>query len=335
MDTTEEKYIGFLKYSGKSIEEGLLDTRKSAEAILGFDEMLRHFLLKEEPRLRNIDFDIPIRIRKGSWEVLIPEIVDKFLSFEGIFKVAATAYAVSLATKAATDGLFETGPVKDIKTTFRNALKSIQWVIKIAAHAGSLAVKNLRNIKINNANPLEPIIEIPNGAGEYLSVPKKYFDLFVECPEKIFSKNARIVEKERILEFGVIEDGKVNAISITENERYIFFSENDEILFPELKHGQYVGLEGEITKSNEKADTIGFQYKGHVLTSRPESGDIVKFKNQIISKADDHLYPHVKIVGVIDRKNQVDGTNAKRPQIIFSEIIPLEKDGQQANMFNK
>ena len=42
----EEKYIGYLKYSGKSIEDGLLDARKSAEALLGFDEILRYFVTK-------------------------------------------------------------------------------------------------------------------------------------------------------------------------------------------------------------------------------------------------------------------------------------------------
>ena len=42
---TEEKYIGYLKYSGKSVEDGLMDARKSAEALLGFDEVLRYFIL--------------------------------------------------------------------------------------------------------------------------------------------------------------------------------------------------------------------------------------------------------------------------------------------------
>ncbi|MBU0599755.1 hypothetical protein KJ997_03100 [bacterium] len=121
----EEKYIGYLKYSGKSVEDGLLDTRKSAEALLGFDEVLRYFLLKEDPCLKEIDFEIPVRIKKGTWEAAIPEIINKIFSPTGIAATALTIYACATAKKAAKDGLFDTGAAKDIRTTFRMVLKSV------------------------------------------------------------------------------------------------------------------------------------------------------------------------------------------------------------------
>ena len=109
----EEKYIGYLKYSkGKSIEDGLLDARKSAEALLGFDEILRYFVTKKNPEFKNINFEIPVRIRKGSWEALIPEIIEKW------YLIPIIIYAKGMANKASQDGLFETGAAKDIKKTY-------------------------------------------------------------------------------------------------------------------------------------------------------------------------------------------------------------------------
>jgi hypothetical protein len=47
--------------------------RKSAEALLGFDEMLRYFISKEEPQLSNVPYEIPVNIKKGSWEISLVE----------------------------------------------------------------------------------------------------------------------------------------------------------------------------------------------------------------------------------------------------------------------
>ena len=110
----KEKYIGYIKYSGKSVEDGLLDIKKSAEALLWFDEILRHFILIEDPTLSEIEFEIPIRIKKGSWEALIPETIHGWILAIGTI-AAAHHYLVGVAKKAATDGIFETGPAKDIK----------------------------------------------------------------------------------------------------------------------------------------------------------------------------------------------------------------------------
>ena len=112
----KEKRIGYLKYSGTSIKDGLFDMRKSAEALLGFNEILRFFLLKEDPNLLNINFEIPVRVSRGSWMI---EIVDKIFSVEGIVAI----YAIKSAQKAATDGLFEIGIAKDIQVVFQGIYK--------------------------------------------------------------------------------------------------------------------------------------------------------------------------------------------------------------------
>ena len=331
----EEKYIGYLRYYGESsVKDGLLDMRKSAEALVGFDEILRHFLIKEDPFLLGIEFEIPVRIRKGSWEAVIPEIIDKLLSPSGIVATAGSAYLLATAKKAAEDGLFKTGAAKDIKTTFRAAIKSAQWIIKIGSHLGTLAKKKFENAKIDQETQE---IKILNERGEFLSVPKKYLDLYSDCPEDLFSKNASIIETDRALEIGVFEDGKEKKVNITEKEKVIFYRKSEEdsdVLFPELKHGQNVELEGGITRGNEKRNTLGFEYQEHILTCKPtQRKPIVDFKNQIVSRSASHIFPKVKIFGVIDRTDEFGGTNAPRPAIVFSKILPLENgNGNQPSL---
>jgi len=327
----DEQFIGYLKYTGKSVEDGLLDIRKSAEALLGFDEILRYFLLKEDPSLTKIDFEIPIRIRKGSWDALIPDIIEKILSPEGILYL----YAANTIRKAANDGFFETGIVKDVKKTFQNALIAIQWSIKLATHIGSFVKSKFDNVRIFKENN-ETYLEILNQNNEKLKVPKKYADLYANCPENLFSKNAKIIEKDRILEFGIFEDGQEKKVTVSEKEKYIFYTQDDgeEIVLPELKHGQYVELEGEITRATENTNTIGFRYKEHTLFCKPEKGSIAKFKNKIISSEIGHLFPKVKILGQVDRADKNGEFKEKKPQIIFTEIKPLKNVENDPSLFN-
>ncbi len=65
----DEEYIGYLKYEGKLVEEGLLDARKAAQALLGFDEAIRFFVGQQSPLLRDLDFELPVRLRKVEREM--------------------------------------------------------------------------------------------------------------------------------------------------------------------------------------------------------------------------------------------------------------------------
>ena len=333
MDNQEEKYIGYLKYSGKSIENGLLDARKSAEALLGFDEILRYFLLKEDPALKEIDFEIPVRIRKGSWEALIPETIEGWILAGG--GIAATTYLTATAKKAATDGLFETGLAKDVNKTFKVSLFAVQWVIKIASHLGSFTKKKFENVKIEQREQGD-FIKIPNKKNQYLEVPKKCFDLFTSCPEKLFSKNAQIIQPNRTLEFGVFDNGQESKVSISEKEKFIFCSqeEDEEIVLPELEHGQFVELEGEITRTTESTNSIGFRYQDHTIVCKPDSGkNIALFKNEIVSQEYNHFFSKIQIKGKIDRTDKNGEFKEKKPQILFTEINPLKIEDKQKSLF--
>jgi len=65
-------FLAYIKYQGTSIERGYMDARKSAETLNGLDEVVRFFVYQEEPELQTIDFELPVRVQKGSWEALIP-----------------------------------------------------------------------------------------------------------------------------------------------------------------------------------------------------------------------------------------------------------------------
>ena len=86
----DEIYLGYIKYDGMLVENGLMDGRKQAQAIIGLDEALRYFISKQVPELRNLDFEIPFRIQKGSWEALIPETAATWA--QAGLGIVATAY---------------------------------------------------------------------------------------------------------------------------------------------------------------------------------------------------------------------------------------------------
>lgn len=332
----EKGYIGYLKYSGRSVEDGFLDARKSADALFGFDEILRYFLLKEDPSLKDVDFEIPVKIQKGSWDIVIPEIIDKLFSPTGIATTAFGTYATVTAKKAAEDGLFKSGIAKDLKITFRAALKSAQWVIRIGSHVGTLTKKQFEDVKIIQETEE---IQIPNDQKEYLRVPRKYLDIYRECPPKLFSKNASIVQSDRILELGVFDEGSVESVFISEKQKNIYYTKSDEadnnVVLPELKNGQFVELEGKISRVTESTNTIGFDYQGHTLTCRPEENKLALYKDRIISKVDGHVLPKIKIIGRVDRNSESGQFKEKRPQIIFSNIVVLDETNEVRTLFNR
>ncbi len=327
------KYIGYLRYTGDLVSDGILDAKQASDALRGFDEILRFFITRENSQLQTVPFEIPVLIQKGSWEAVIPEIVSKILSPTGIAEATSATYLTVSAKKAATDGFLETGAAKDIAKTFKAGIRSAQWVIKIATHLKSISRKDLNPKIIRDGK--EIFIEIPNEDGKTFIVPKKYYDLFMISPVKLFSNPVRLVEKGRIFELGVYDNGKEEKVTISEDEKGIFYSgEEEEVLFPELKHGQSVELEGTITKGNEKSNTIGFEYLGHILTAKPAEGSIVNYKNRIVSSSEDHIFPRVKISGVIDRAYDLkEGElQKKRPMIVFIKITPIDIQNEQQHI---
>ena len=310
----KNEYIGYLKYEGDLVKDGYLDARKAATALIGFDEVLRYFIHQESPRFKEIEFEIPVKIEKGSWIAFIPDTVQEWLLTGG--GIAATTYLTTAAKKLADNDFKEIG----IKDLFKKAFSGFYWVIKLSTHLKSLKKSKFENVKFRNENREVGIL---NENGAILYVPIEFLDFYLNCPDSLFSKISEIIEPERELEIGIC-DNEDKAL-ISNADKGIFYrkkEDDDDIVLPELKHGDYVEIEGHITRGNENTNTLGFLYSNHILTCKPRDGSIIKYKT--------NLFSNVLIKGFVDRFDKDGFFKEKKPRIEFIELI--EKQGNTENL---
>ena len=307
--------LGYLSYKGESIQHGIFDARQSALALLGFDDIIRYLIKDENPEFKDVDFNFPVKIKEGSWVIEIPNNIDQIMTIAG--GGLLLTYATYVVKQAAKDGFLETGPVKDIKKIVQGAITVFKWCVKIRKH-----IKNKRTIeKINlNKNIVNLIVE-----NQSLEVPISTYILYKKLPVDFFNGISEAVSEKISLTIGEkLSNGKFEEEKISYADKPFFYIKSEtepDILFPELKDGQYVELDGEVTRNNGKTNTIGFEYKGHILTCEPDKNQsLTKFKNQIISKSDDKFFSSVTIYGRIDRSEG----RGNRPKIKFTKIVPRD-----------
>ncbi len=314
-----ENILGYLRYEGELVSEGYMDARKSAQALLGFDEAIRFFIFQQAPFLKKTDFEFPVRVKKGSWEIEIPELINLIVYSGG--GIVLTAYGKKAVEKMAENDFDNVG-LKDI---FQKSMLSILWLIRMGKHIGDLTIKQFKNTKFKDKNR---IIGIENSENKILDIPKKNFDLYIASPPKLLANISELVEDQRILSLGVYEEGELIEESVTIKHRRIFTQKEDEtidILFPELDHGVNVELKGEITRGNERSNSLGFWYEGHILTCYPQAGSIVKFKQCLFLKC--------KIFGIISRYDDTGGLGSRKPKILFDNIEPIENATGDLSLF--
>lgn len=318
MENNTDNILAFIKYEGELVKDGYLDAKKSGEALVGIDELLRYFIFQENPQIKDFEFEIPVRVRKGSWETIFPENIDS---------LAAGAFALWMAGKYAGSALEEIAKndFKDVsfKEIMKRAFTGIISVIKLSKHLGTLSKKKFENVSFSENNEM---IKITNEAGEELWITADVLELYSNCPSSIFNKLTKIVEEERELKIGINSDELTYEESITTNYKFIFSKtddEEDEIVLPELRHDEYIEIDGHITRGNEKSNTIGFLYNGHIITCFPDHGNIKQHKS--------NLFSNCLLKGFVDRLDKDGNNKEKRPRIKFIEIVNLEKP--QASLF--
>jgi len=322
----DDNFLAYFKFSGDRVKDGYLDAQKSAEALISIDEMFRYFLYKNDPKLNKVDFELPVRIRKGSWETLIPENIGDILKI--FVTTGLSAYGISAMQKLAQNDINDKG----FKDVFKNIVKSIKWIIQIGKHTKTLDKKSFENIRFKEKNNIK-FIGISNDNNEILYVPKKYLEIYSEVPGTLLSRIASLVEDERILKIGFSRkesydlDDTDEEVTITTNEKKIFYKKADEneVLFPELKHNQYVELLGHITRGNENTDTLGFAYNNHILTCYPQQGSILKYRSLFFSDC--------IIKGYIDRIDKNNNFIEKKPKIRYLEIVKNDSN-KEDDLFN-
>jgi hypothetical protein len=319
---SEQKYIGYVKYEGPQVKEGMLDARKASEALLGLDYALRHFACKQLPALKELDFEIPVRIKKGSWEALIPETIGGWI--QASLGIVATAYFTKAAQKMAESDFDDVG-LRDI---FRKSLVAIKWVARIGKHLGNMKIKTFPDVTFKQTEE-DTLVGIKNSTGDTLFVPKEFIEFYVECSPKVLEKLASNISDSRTLVIGTVEKDKNDEEKISSVHKAIFCTDDDElaedILFPELVHNDEVVLTGEVTRENKTSNSMGFKYMDHILTSYPQSGNIVPYK--------DILFLRCRLFGVVSRLDEKGRISAKRPKLIFSHIEPLEDGDDNSILF--
>lgn len=331
------EYIGYVKYQGPHIKDGLFGARDAAIALNGFDEVFRYFLIKEDPEFSTLKFDLPIKIEEGSWGIFTPEAIEHLMYVAAgstIGYCTLKKYFTTVAEIAAKDGILQSGPAKDIKAIFQKTFQVIQWMIRLVSHMKDFR-KKFDHAKLKDAK----IVAITNDDGEVLEVPLEILMLMEKCPKNLFSKLASIVSASQELEIGVNNAGNIETVRITETTRRFFYvGDEKEKILPELIDGEEVTLTGVVTRANESSQSIGFQYNGHILTCKPQTGKtLADFKNLLISQNHKYLYvPFMDLTGIVERKNP-KGEEKERIRIFFSQLepndVPDENEPKTPDLF--
>ncbi len=327
----KEKCVGYIKYEGALVKGGMMDARKQGQALLAVDHALRHFIAEQiydhvhdrihdnkvhdnkvHDKFRNkihkevhdIGFEIPVKVKEGSWEL---QLIEWGLNLLGSgVDIAANAYMVRLGCAIA-DWHWT-----NIKDLFKKSADMIKWSAKIATHLGSIYVKPDKKEKHPNNKSLVVII---NNEGEKLDVPKDVLDKYIRYDgSKLLKALVDIIEEGRSLRIGLKGESGDIIIDSNGKVRLVQPKPPGDMLFPELKHGKTVILEGEVVSENKKSNSMGFEYKGHVLTAYPENNTIVSYR--------DAIFRRCNLNCVVCRKDSKGGTTALKPKLHFTGILP-------------
>tara|TARA_B110000240_G_C13407358_1_gene413686 strand:- start:51 stop:1028 length:978 start_codon:yes stop_codon:yes gene_type:complete len=318
----EKSVFAQIKYEGKLVENGYLDARKSGEVLIGIDEVLRYFLYQENIDFQKIEFEIPIKVNKGSWVADFLANYDEYL-LKSAITFAGTKYVGNALSEMAKNDFKNIG----FNNLFKTAFKGMTWVLKIAKHLGTLSKRKFDKIKFIKENKF---VVIENENGLFLEVPVEYLQLYSDCPSSLFKNLANVVESERelIVTYNDLESKETNCVNINNDSKNIFIpkEEDEETLFPELIHDMYVQIEGHVTRGNEKSNTIGLSYENHIITCYPNKGNIKDFKHT--------LFTNCSIKGIVDRLNKKTGEFIeKRPRIKVLEITSINPKDKQQKLF--
>lgn len=311
------KELAYFKYTGKDVENGYLDARKTADTLIAIDHLIRYFLYKKDENLNDLEIEIPVRIEKGSWIAWIPEQADEWIKL-GI-ATGGGAYLIQAAKEMAKNDVGDFG----LKDLIKWSIKGIKWVFVLSKHLGEVAIKQIKDGKYQEREELQ-LIGVPDKNGDIMWVPKEYLELYTNIPPRLLSDIVQHVSEGRKLEIDFSESEKGDnddydsAAIIDLDARPIFREDkDDEIVLPELKHNQYVEIEGHLSRGNEFTNTFGFKYKNHILTIIPKNGQIISDKER--------LFSNCVVRGIVSRLDRNGEYKLYKPRIIYVDIIDNEK----------
>lgn len=316
MSDIKQEEIGFMKFSGEAVPSGIIDAGNAGMALVGLDEAIRFFNEKQSPAFVKAEYQVPVRTTEGSWIVWILGLA---AAGGGAFSLG---YLKKAGEKMAENDFKEIG----LKDVLKKSVDAIQYLLKLVKHTRLVKGWDTRNVlwRKNNSE-----IGIFNEQKEPLFLPVEYLRWYSSIPPRLISKITSVIARERTLSFGIKRDGVFDEVSVTVEEKSYFVDEDvdldEDYLFPDLKHGDLVKLEGRLTRGNASSNSIGLEYEGHVLNCIPAQGSIRRFKPA--------LFLRCVVEGEITRLTKQRMVAEKRPTIIVRNITPLERDDQY-DLFN-
>lgn len=305
--------IGFIKYSGEAVPDGVIDAAAAGAALIGLDEAIRFFNAQQSPDLASVQYEIPVETRAGSWEAVVLAAIG---TVAGAFVLG---YAKKAGEKMAENDFKEIG----LKHVLQKSMSAVQNLAKLTKHT-----RKSRGWDIERIEPVGNIdmAVIVNREGEPIHVPIEHMKWFQQLPPQLLARLTGVVRSNRKLTIGLIDStNPTEDVSIDESDRAIFEQSDPDVvdqdtLFPELIHGIDVQLIGRLIRGNEASNTVGLEYEGHVINCIPMMGSVRQFKPA--------LFLRCKVEGRITRHSKHKFVADKKPTLIISRVIPLETDGQ-------
>lgn len=303
----EQDSVGYIKFVGSAVEDGSIGADAAGRSLLALDELIRYFNRQQSKGFSSFPYEITIKTRKGSWEVLV-------LGLIGIF---AVAYLKKAGETMAQNDLKDVG----FKDVIQKSVDALKKLVDLAKHTEGNLDFSAPDLSWRVS---EGTVGIENYAGDVIYIPLEYLQWYVGMPRQLLKRLTQPIEENRSLVVASLVNGRIEETLVTADEKFYFGHENasneEEFLFPELTHGLDVELEGRLTRGNENTNSIGFEYNGHVLNCVPEVGSITQFKPA--------LFLRCRVIASITRLLKQHTEAERRPTLIVKYVIPLETDDQ-------
>lgn len=311
MDDLEENSVGYMKFSGEAVPDGIIAANAAGHALLGFDECLRHFSKKQAPALAKVEYEIPVKTTEGSWIVWVL----------GVLGTGGAIYAGSYLKKAAekmAENDFKDVGLKDV---LRKSIDAMRYLIDLLKHTKGSTNWASTDLSWRVSDGL---VGVTNEEGQIIYVPLEYFKWYLDLPKNMLKQVTDAVDVERVLTIGVNKGDHYETTTVSASEKVYFGHEDaaneEEFLFPELEHGDFVRLEGRLIRGNENSNSVGLEYNGHIINCVPEVGNIKRYKPA--------LFLRCVVEGTVSRLFKQTTLAEKRPTLILSGVTPLETDDQ-------
>ncbi len=304
--------IGFVRYSGQNLVNGIIDAGSAGSALVGLDEAIRFFNRQQSPDFSNFQYDIPVQTRAGSWEAVI---LAGTAAVGGAFVLG---YAKKAGEKLAENDFKDIG----LKHALKKSVDALQYLAKLIKH--TRRSRGWEQVRIEPTLGSETAL-VANNQGVELQIPVEYLRWYQQVPPRLLARMTSVIRTDRVLTIGVIKLGASEEVTIVEEEKFLFDQiQEDEFeedfLFPELNHGAEAYIEGRLIRGSQASNSVGLEYMGHVINCVPAHGSIRQYKAA--------LFLRCRVEGRVTRHAKSRFVTDRRPTIIVDRVIPLEADGQ-------